>query len=214
MKIYIIHYDKLIKRKINMEHQLLENNLVGEFVSNYGKEILTINDKKMFRNLTDSEISLALHHIQCYKYIASGSDEYALILEDDAIFDNTFNDILQKYIQQLPEDWDMLFIGNGGHFHIPNNIINNRNTNIFKKENTPTSWGGGGATRCLDSYLISNKCAKIIVDKLKQSNYTILCPVDHWLNHVIRINNFNIYWAEPTIVSQGTENGIFKSSIR
>ena len=70
MKIYIIHYDKLIKRKINMEKQLLENNLIGEFVSNYGKEILTINDKKMFRNLTDSEISIALHHIQCYKYIA------------------------------------------------------------------------------------------------------------------------------------------------
>jgi hypothetical protein len=69
-------------------------------------------------------------------------------------------------------------------------------------------------TRCLDSYLISRKCCKIILEKLNLPNYTILCPVDHWLNFVIRNNNFKVLWTEPTIVTQGSEKGIFKSTLR
>ena len=42
---------------------------------------------------------------------------------------------------------------------------------------------------------------------------TINHPIDFWLNNIIKILNLNIYWAEPTIISQGTQCGIFKSSI-
>ena len=36
--------------------------------------------------------------------------------------------------------------------------------------------------------------------------------IDWWLNDVSRHYNFNVYWAEPTIVTQGTQNGKYKSS--
>ena len=111
------------------------------------------------------------------------------------------------YIKQLPDNWDMLFIGNGCNLHIPNEMLVKKK-NIYKRSNSL------GATRCLDSYLITKKCANIILEKLKLPNYTILCPVDHWLNHVIKNNNFNVYWAEPTIVTQGSERGFYKSSLR
>jgi hypothetical protein len=97
----------------------------------------------------------------------------------------------------------MLFIGDGAKLHIDKKTMVN---DQFIYENK--------LTRCLDSYLISKKCCKIILEKLNLPNYTILCPVDHWLNHVIRNNNFNVLWAEPTIVTQGSEKGIFKSSLR
>jgi len=103
---------------------------------------------------------------------------------------------------RLPEEWDMLFIGDGCGMHIDeNNLVNGKF--IYKNDKT----------RCLDSYLISNRCCKIILEKLQLLNYTILCPVDHWLNYVIRNNNFNVYWAEPTIVTQGSGK-IYKSSVR
>ena len=202
VKIFIVHYDKLVERKTNMLSQLKQLNLECEFVSNYGKDVLTDEDKKMFKNLNDGEISVALHHIQCFKIIAENYD-YALILEDDAILHKKFNTILDCYIKLLPDDWDMLFIGNGAKHHVNSKFII-PGKYIYKINRT----------RCMDSYLISNKCAKLILQRLNQPNYTIISPVDWWLNHVIKNNNLNVYWSEPTIVKQGSETGLFKSVLR
>ena len=38
-------------------------------------------------------------------------------------------------------------------------------------------------------------------------------PIDWWLNESSRDNNFKVYWAEPTIVTQGTQNGLFQTSL-
>ena len=70
-------------------------------------------------------------------------------------------------------------------------------------------------TCCVLTYFVeTKKCAQKIVEKIAQPNYTILCPADHWLNCVIRNNNFIVYWSEPTIVTQGSEKNVFTSSIR
>jgi UDP-glucose 4-epimerase len=128
------------------------------------------------------------------------------------------------YLSQLPEDYDMLFIGNGCNLHIPNNIIQS-NKYIYFKNNIPidcqldiknwnVNWGIGVA-RCTDSYLISKKCAQKILNYFNNIKVesSINHPIDFWLNNIIKILNLNIYWAEPTIISQGTQCGIFKSSI-
>lgn len=201
-KIFVVHYDKLVGRKTNMLSQLKQLNLECEFVSNYGKDTLTDEDKKPFKNLSDGEISLTLHHIECFKIVAEKYD-YALILEDDAILHKKFSTILDCYIKLLPDNWDMLFIGNGSKLHVNSKLII-PGKYIYKMN----------STRCMDSYLISNKCAKLILQRLNQPNYTIISPVDWWLNHVIKNNNFNVYWSEPTIVKQGSETGLFKSVLR
>jgi glycosyl transferase family 25 len=207
MKVLIVHYDKLKHRKENRCKQLsLYKELNYEYISNYGKDNLTIENKKMFRNISDAEISVALHHIECFKEISEKYD-FAIILEDDIVLCPNFYNILNMYIKQLPDNWDMLFIGNGCNLHIPNEMLMKQKY-IYKRSNSL------GATRCLDSYLITKKCANIILEKLKLPNYTILCPVDHWLNYVIKNNNFNVYWAEPSIITQGSQNGLFTSSIR
>lgn len=213
MKTYIVHYDKLTERKQFMNYQLHIHKLTYEYVSNYGKDKLTMLDKKMFKNISDSEISVCLHHIECFKKFANGDCEVALILEDDVILCNNFKKILEGYLSCLPSNWDMLFIGDGCGLHIPKDQLK-QNQNIYIKDNYPSASGGLGATRCLDSYLITKKCAQKIVEKLTLPNYTILCPADHWLNYVIRNNNFIVYWSEPTIVTQGSEKKIFSSSIR
>jgi len=208
MKTYIVHYDKLIYRKKNMDTQLQINNLHYEYISKYGKDKLTIEDKKMFKNISDSEISVCLHHIECYKKIASGNFNYALILEDDAILCKNFSKILNMYVSYLPKNWDMLFIGDGYGLHIPKNILKS-NTFVYIKDNLPSIYGGLGATRCLDSYLITKKCAQKIIEKIEKPNYMIPCPTEHWLNYVIRNNNFTVYWCEPTIVTKGSGKNWF-----
>jgi len=202
MKIYIVHYDKLVERKKYMIEQLEKNGLNNyEFISNHGKDNLTLKDRKMFKNLSDGEISVSLHHIECFKKIKENNEDYALIFEDDALLYPNFKSILELYIKELPENWDMLFIGDGCKFD-KNLFVKGKN--IYEKKQT----------NCADSYLISKRCCGIILEKLKLPNYTILVPVDHWLNFVINNNNFNVYWSYPNIVSQGSEKGVYKSSLR
>ena len=101
MKVLIVHYDKLKYRKENMCKQLsLYKELNYEYISNYGKDNLTIENKKMFMNISDAEISVALHHIECFKQISEKYD-FALILEDDAVFSVSFNDDLIKMFDTL-----------------------------------------------------------------------------------------------------------------
>ncbi len=47
-------------------------------------------------------------HIQVMKQIAG---QRVLILEDDALFVDDFNEKFEKVIQTLPEDWDIFYLG-------------------------------------------------------------------------------------------------------
>ena len=118
-----------------------------------------------------------------------------------------------KGVKQLPDDYDMLFIGNGCGLHIESSKIN-PNQFIYKKCREKTSWGGDGGTRCTDSIIISKKCARKICMYYENINENdIKLPLDLWLNYVIRDLKLEIYWMEPTIVKQGSETGKFKPSV-
>jgi len=156
-------------------------------------------------------MSLYLKHIYTYKVIAEHY-EHALIMEDDVILCEGFATKLNTYISQLPECYDMLFIGDGCDLHIQKDRLI-QGQYIYEKCLEPTSWGGLGATRCTDSYIVSKKCAKTLYDYICNLKYQIDLPIDWWLNVAARDNQLKVYWAEPTIVSQGSEIGLFNSSI-
>ena len=215
MKILVIHYDKLIERKKHILKQLDNAGLNDfEFVSNHGKDKLTRIEKSKFNNLKDGEISLMLHHFECYKII-SEKYEYAIIFEDDVILGDNFKNRIEKNISDLPEDWDMLFFGEGHGVHIPQ-YRQSPGVNIYKKltdlKNKMTG-GIDGSTRCADSYIVSKKCAQKLVQVINILQITSI-PLDHLLNKINHLCKFNIYWAEPTLAVQGTSNGTFKTSVR
>jgi GR25 family glycosyltransferase involved in LPS biosynthesis len=161
-------------------------------------------------NYSNSQIAISLSHFYAYKQISDNYDS-GLIFEDDVILSDNFTAILDKYIRQLPGYYDMLFIGDGCNLHIENRRIK-PNQHIYEKSLYPTGWGGDGASRCCDSYIISKKCANKLCKYIDNLQYKINLPIDWWLNVAARHNNFKVYWAEPTIVTQGTQNGLFTSS--
>lgn len=211
MKIFVIHYKKLINRKQFIISQFEKYNISDyEFIDIDRDELYKYNISMFQQNYDNSQIAILLSHFYAYKQINDKYD-YGLILEDDAILSDNFTDILNKYITQLPKDYDMLFIGDGCNLHIEKHkLISNKN--IYEKCLYPTSWGGDGASRCSDSYIISKKCANKLCEYINNLNYKINLPSDWWLNVAIRDNNFKVYWAEPTIVTQGTQTGLFTTS--
>ena len=157
-----------------------------------------------------SQIAIALSHFHAYKEISEKYDQ-ALIFEDDVILSENFTEQFLKYINDLPIDYDMLFIGDGCNLHIQSDLIT-PDKYIYKKEVEPASWSGQGAGRCTDSYLVSKKCATKMHNYLQNVSYKINVPVDFWLNVAARDCDLRVFWAEPTIVTQGTQNGTFITS--
>ena len=217
MKIFVLHYTKLVDRKKHILSQFEKHNIIDyEFIEKFDKDEITEEDSCIFvKDYSNYKSTMSLHlkHNFVYKEIANKYD-CALILEDDVILSDNFKDILDKYITQLPEDYDMLFIGDGNHFHIEPNKIN-PDKNIYEKSLYPTQYSceGYGASRCADSYLINKKCAIKLCEYINNLNSKIQLTLDCWLDIAARDNNFNVYWAEPTIVTQGTQTGLFKTSL-
>mgnify|MGYP006083071695 FL=1 len=213
LKVFVIHYTALKKRKEFLLNEFSKHSINYHFIEDYDRDKLLKKDLKIFHTkLPKYQCAISLSHIDAYQKILNSNYKYNLIFEDDVILDDKFQNKLENGLKQLPDDYDMLFIGNGCGFHIKSSIVQ-QNKFIYKKCVKPTSWGGNGGTRCTDSYLVSKKCAK----KLKKyiltlKNKSIKLPVDWWLNNVIRYLNLKIYWMEPTIVTQGTRTGKYKTS--
>ena len=211
MKIFVIHYKKLINRKNHILEQFKKYNISDyEFIEIDRDELCEQNISIFQENYSKIQIAIALSHIYAYRQITDKYDN-GLILEDDVILSDDFINIFNKYITQLPEDYDMLYLGDGCSLHIETDRLI-PNTYIYEKCLHQTSWGGYGAGRCSDSYLVNKKCAKKICEYIDNLSYKINLPIDWFLCDVARDNKFKVYWAEPTIITQGSESRLFQKS--
>jgi hypothetical protein len=210
MKTYIIHYTSLKDRRVHMERLLSDEWILEdpEFIVEADREALTAANLANFGGnlLKSADKSVILKHIAAWKKI----ETISLIFEDDVMLAPNFSDTLSKYVSALPSDFDLLFIGSGCGLHIQKQYISSTE-NIYPKCLEPTSWGGDGATRCTDSYVISSKCAALFAADLARP---ITKPIDFYMNDLCRKYKCKVYWAEPTIVSQGSETGLFEVSAR
>ena len=211
MKVFVIHYKKLIDRKNHILEQFKRHNITDyEFIEIDRDELEEKHISIFIENYSKSQIAISQSHFYAYKQISDNYDN-GLIFEDDVILSDDFTNIFNKYITQLPENFDMLFIGDGCNLHIEKHkLIPNKY--IYEKCLYPTDWGGDGAGRCTDSYLVNKKCAKELCEYINNLESKIYLPIDWWLNIPAREKKFKVYWAEPTIVTQGTQNGLFITS--
>lgn len=210
-KIYICHYTKLLNRKPILDSQINKLNLnnITEWVEVYDKEEIDINKlinelpniknklniKGHFnRTLKMSEISLLLKHNHIWENMIENDIENVLVLEDDALFNDNFITDFNSYIDELPSDYDLLWVGSCCGLHA-NPLENGKH--IYRKD----------GSRCTHAYLINKKCAIKMLEYFKINN----SPADFMFNEAIIKYKLNNYWLEPDIISQ---NGIFKTSIQ
>lgn len=216
MKTYIIHYTPLAERKAHMDRLLAGEWILEdpEFIVQADRETMTAADLTNYADpilsgwptLKPADKSVISKHIAAWKKVK----EISIIFEDDVILAAGFSDTLSKYVAELPADWDLLFIGDGCNLHMPAHYIS-PSEHIYPKSLQPTSWGGDGATRCADSYVISERCAAAFAGDTERP---IRKPIDFYMNDLCRKYDCKVFWAEPTIVTQGSETGLFEVSAR
>jgi GR25 family glycosyltransferase involved in LPS biosynthesis len=239
MKVYVLHSSNLSKRKKHILEQFRKHNIYNfEFIEKFDAREITEEESRPFaKDYKRTLMSLFLKHIYVYQLIAKeseASEATALIFEDDVILGDDFYEILEKYMNEAngvsdasdckgangvsdanaasdTNKYDMLFIGCGYNLHINKEVIE-ENKHIYKNP----------YTRATDSYVITSSCAKKICDyyeaaTLMGATAALACPItlpiNLWLNKAILDKGLNVYWCEPTIVSQGSQSGLFEVSI-
>ena len=220
MKTFVIHYTPLINRKKLIDEQLLYFNINPLFITQFDRDHLINEQLNIFeeKKINSAEISYFYKQLECYQIIIKEKISIALIFDDDVLLDDDFINKTNSYIKQLPNNWDVCYLSDICNFHIPDNIINNNTPNVFLKNNNHEILNGTlahGSTRG-PAYLINYAAAlKIynIFNHYRNNNIKINKAHDHWLNDVFRELNFNVYWAEPSIVRGGSEIGFYKTSL-
>ena len=210
--IFVAHWKKLTQRKKHIlqqldKHDLLNSNI--QFVIDYDKDDWNIDEvrgefPKIFdivegsdpwsgipynRKLKYSEISLVLKHVKIISEIAK-KYEWALVLEDDAVLCSNFVPEFEQSFLDLPEDWDLAFVGGCCGLHAPGS--EDQISRVYKVD---------GRSRCTHGYIMSNKCANKIFDDLKYCNI----GSDYFLSHMAIKYNLNNYWFEPDLISQSVQ---------
>lgn len=182
--------DQFNKAKIDQEDVVWikkpnKNDLTPELI----KQIF----KKTNHNLKLGQISCTYKHYLALKNIVDNEIDLAVIMEDNIEFrTQNFPERLNKYIEQLPPDWDILFEGDTLKY-----IEQRRKKEllVYKKYNKVTRQCAGG-TNAANCYILSLKTAKQFYDNFLPF-YNV---IDHYMNDLLRKYNINSYWAVPPVV--------------
>tara|TARA_R110000824_G_scaffold240980_1_gene429632 strand:+ start:6248 stop:6934 length:687 start_codon:yes stop_codon:yes gene_type:complete len=223
-KIYVLHYTKLTDRKVRLDRYFDDHNIEVEYITDYDQEVLTeemisesyecdeglYNSKiplaygsrsEPFRELNLAEISCTFKHRLAIEKIAKECPRYGLILEDDAMLREPFEDLFNTFISQTPRDWDAIFMGCCAGLHVPEHRL--KEGVVAYQMQHPASRGG-------DSYLLTRLAASKISNTMK----TFTTISDWELGYQIYKHDLTTYWWEPPLVVQGSESGLYKSSLR
>lgn len=205
--IYVCHWNKLKERKIYLIDHLKKLGINDcQFIECFDKDKWDIEQiKKDYPTVFDittsntrlnySEISLVLKYCWAVKDAHEKGYESVLMLEDDVELHPDFVNLFNSFKSQLPEDWDLAWVGSCCDLHaktVPNQ-------NVYRIN----------GSRCTHAFLISKNCVNKIVNDIDNANDA----ADHYFNYLIEKFNLNNYWFEPSLAEQNKSSEIFNTSI-
>lgn len=135
---------------------------------------------------TRGQLGCTLSHYKLYEKIVAGNYEKVLILEDDCMITDSVNNI-GEYMNQLPENWGLLYLGWDG-VGLPTNYSANlcEISREFQK-----------SLHCTHSIAIRPWFAKRLLELNESAHYT----ADGLLTEVVKQYNLRTYAAIPKITN-------------
>lgn len=96
--VFVIHYPPLTERKTNIMKQLDKRGINAEWVEHWNKGDEFVNRVKQYTNtkLPDGHLSCYLKRLYVYDKMVNEDISHAIILEDDVIIDDEFDNLTIK----------------------------------------------------------------------------------------------------------------------
>jgi GR25 family glycosyltransferase involved in LPS biosynthesis len=174
-KIFIINLDDKSSRYLFLKKQLDELGIVYERFQAIGGNSI---DLGKFKSLKNGELGCLLSHISVLKIAEKNKLKSILILEDDAEFCENFHTKFEKYIKQVPEDWDMIYLG-ANHIEIPKLIRRNVLRIIKSYTSHAIIIRNSVFKEIIYNYIYYDKPYDAILAELIQPNYNCYCLYPH-----------------------------------
>lgn len=217
---YVIHYTKYEERKVVLDKILKRENFVNvnyitkfdredvsyiDYYNNFKANHLEYQNRKHYNfhpnyPLTPGEISVTLKQKEFLTEFVLSSYDHCFLLEDDVIVDQDFISKFDYYIESLPKDFDVAFVGQGGGKRIDQSLI---------KDNIYWYLKDYPSDRCGDSFLLTKEAASKLLKCMDQ--FKICFPIDQEYSFWFRELNMKVYWLEPPITVQGSQIGLYTS---
>jgi GR25 family glycosyltransferase involved in LPS biosynthesis len=171
------------------------------------KNELTIVNQKDHANPTISKaaIGLGINHLLIWKDIIKNGYKNVLILEDDTLFFNNSVKRLNSILANLPQYYDIISLEDGAMMHA--DMYGHKITSdklLYKID--------CGRMRCTGAYLITNKACNFMIRMNEKRKWSL--EIDHVIDLYGHLKILSIHWAEPNVFTQGSQRGIYKSSIQ
>ena len=167
----------------------------SEKVSLWGPAALGYHAKKC----NPAEISLTIKFGKVFQQLSKVDAEMFILFEDDVILCDDFTERFHEYLSRTPSDWDAIYFGSGANLK-PSDVNSNQ---IAYLKSHP-------ASRCADSIILKKKT----VEDLASTWFPFNLISDWELGYQHFKHNHKVYWWEPSLVEQGSENGHFRSTLR
>jgi len=169
-------------------HKLLFNNILG--ITGFNNLSLTIR-KNHYEFNTLGAVGCYLSHIKVWKKILEDNVKYGIIFEDDVEFNkNITTNTIMNYINNLPNDWDILLLNKN---KVKMNLVN-KEKKLYKVYKF----------LCTHSYVIKSSVINYLLENILPINQQI----DFKLSCLATNNILNIYLYNDNIHYKQFDNNI------
>jgi len=154
----------------------------------FAKEIVeslkpTVNDFPRFNVKTPHEFGAAMSHYTVIKTALLQGVEKLFIFEDDVMFRKDFNEQVEKYMEKVPENWDMVMFYSFMYELKPQNVrVNGRWIKSY------LSWS-----------MMANGMKKSAMEKYIELQDKMFQIADRVSFKMPELTDLNIYSAVPTL---------------
>jgi len=217
--VHVAHYTPLRERRARLERNLAGIGVSASWFTDYDRERLTPETWERYyrrdddlwhqktkthtfvpaRAIRSAELSLAIKHVEIYRHIRDHGEPWALVLEDDVLLAPDFGGRFDEYFADAPDDFDFIFLGSGCNLRISDPSPDRR----FYPKEPPVA-------KCTDSYLLTRTAAQ----RLLTSIVPVTLPIDFELSYQMQLHGMKVYWLEPPLITQGSQNGTYESAVQ
>jgi len=200
--IYVINLDRSKDRLKEFQKNLDKFNFKATRIS-------AIDGKKLKTNFIDytpSQIGCASSHIKTWEEIVKNNDMSAIVCEDDIILKDNFKKDLPIFLDQVPDDFDIVFVSSSNCYKDDSKTpifvkILQQFVNIGNQENTVITENVYIPRMCLTTacYIVSQKGARKLLELLKGN---LRFHIDYQIQE--HAEHLNIYAFHPKLAYQNT----------
>lgn len=144
--IYCINLERRIDRKKQVQEEFSKIGLDFKFFNGIDGHLLKVNSK-----IKPGHVGCVMSHLNLYKHLKNHEGNTFMITEDDVVFKEGFIDLYLKWINQVPDDWNLLYFG-GNHNSLNLDMVSE---NVHRLKNTYT-------THC---YIVKKNSLDLLIDE-------------------------------------------------